>query len=216
MTTRTEPYLDAIEHLPEGGTLVLQNVPWDDYESLLEDLAERPRFRVTFDRGKLEIMSPLSEHDSMARMLDRLVHIYAEQRNLELDNYGSTTWKRRSLARGLEADSCYYVANARRMIGRSREASLDIDPPPDICVEIDITNESLSKFSIYAALGVPELWRFESKAAHFYELAGDSYREVMESRFLPGLSPQMLVDALEQSARDGQTAALRAFRARVR
>jgi Uma2 family endonuclease len=149
-------------------------------------------------------------------MLDRLVHIYAEQRNLELDNYGSTTWRRRSLARGLDADSCYYVANARRMIGRSREASLEVDPPPDICVEIDITNESLSKFSICAALGVPELWRFESKAAHFYELAGDSYREVMESRFLPGLNPQMLVDALEQSARDGQTAALRAFRARVR
>jgi Uma2 family endonuclease len=79
-------------------------------------------------------------------------------------------------------------------------------------VEIDITNESLSKFPIYGALSVPEIWLYDSKKVEFYELAGGKYREVSTTRSFPGLTPAMLATALEQSKTDGQTAALRAFR----
>ena len=112
---------------------------------------------------------------------------------------------------GAEPDCCYYVANADRVIGK-RKFDLEIDPPPDIVVEIDTTNESLNKFPIYAALFVPEIWRYDSKKVQFYELAGKKYREVSETRSFPGLTPAMLATALEQSKTDGQTAALREFR----
>jgi Uma2 family endonuclease len=32
-------------------------------------------------------------------------------------------------------------------------------PPPDLVVEVDITSTDLDKTRLYAALGVPELWR---------------------------------------------------------
>jgi len=34
---------------------------------------------------------------------------------------------------------------------------------PDIAVEIDITKDSRSKFYIYAALKIPEIWRYDGK-----------------------------------------------------
>lgn len=215
MSTRTVNYLDAVEHLPDGATLVIHQFDWDDYEALLKDLSDRPRLRVSYDRGKLEIMTPLPEHEEYARFIDLLVYVMAEELDLKLQSYGSATWKRRRLARGVEPDACYYVASADRVIGK-REIDLESDPPPDIVVEIDITNESLSKFSIYAALAVPEIWRYDGTKVQFYELAGDRDREISESRFLAGLTPTILAGALEHNKTEGQTAALRTFRQRKR
>ena len=115
---------------------------------------------------------------------------------------------------GAEPDACYYVRSADRIIGK-RTIDLESDPPPDVVVEIDVTNESLSKFPIYAALSVPEIWQYDGKTAQFYELAGERYRQTSESRFLPRLTPAMLAEALEHSKTAGQTAALVAFRQRV-
>lgn len=63
VSTLTAEYRDAIEHLPNGATLVLRDVAWDEYERLLADLVDRPGLRVTYDEGRLEIMSPLPEHE---------------------------------------------------------------------------------------------------------------------------------------------------------
>jgi Uma2 family endonuclease len=174
-------------------------------------LRGRPHLRVSYDQGKLEIMSPLPEHEEYARFIDDLVRLFARAHNIKVQKYGAATWKKQRLNRGVEPDCCYYVANALRVIGK-RKFDLEIDPPPDIVVEIDITNESLSKFPIYAALSVPEIWWYDSKKIQFYELVRDNYRKVSESRFFPGLSPAMLEAALEQSRTDGQDAALDSFR----
>jgi Uma2 family endonuclease len=157
MSTRTADYRDGVEHLPDGATLVIYDFSWDDYERLLDDLSDRPRLRVSYDRGRLEIMTPLPEHETYGRFIDRMLNAYAELRDLTVESYGGATWKRRSLPRGVEPDACYYTISADRIIGKHHRIDLESDPPPDIVVEIDITNESLSKFGIDAALSVPEI-----------------------------------------------------------
>ena len=211
MSTRAADYLEAIEHLPEGATLVIHQVDWDDYEKLLEDVSGRPGLRVSYDCGRLEIMSPLPEHEEYARFIEGLVRILSEEFDLTVQSYGGATWRRQKLAKGAEPDCCYYVRNAGRVIGK-RKFDLDSDPPPDIVVEVDITNESLSKFAIYAALSVPEIWRYDGNKAQIYELSVSGYREVSESQFFSQLTPKMLADSLMQSKSEGQTAALRSFR----
>lgn len=211
MSIRTRDYLDAIEHLPQGGTLVLQQFSWDDYERLLDRLIDRHHLRISYDRGRIEIMSPLPKHEKYARLIDQLVGIFAEELDVELESYGSATWKRRTADRGHEPDCCYYVASAASVIGKDN-VDLESDPPPDIAVEIDITNESFSKFAIYAALRVPEIWRYDEKKLQFYELADTSYCQIAESRFLPGLKPETLMNALTLSKTVGQRSALRSFR----
>ena len=215
MSIRTADHLDAVRHLPAGATLIIHAFAWEEYERLLEDLSDGSHVRVSYDRGKLEVMSPLPEHEDYARFIDDLVRALSDTLDLKLEKRGSATWKKRSLARGVEPDACYYVRNADRIIGK-RTIDLESDPPPDIVVEIDVTNESLSKFPIYSALSVPEIWRYDGRIAQFYELGVDAYREVVESRFFPGLKPATLAEALEQSKTEGQTAALAAFRQRLR
>ena len=148
-------------------------------------------------------------------MLDYLVRALSDTRNLKLEKRGSATWKKRSLAKGVEPDACYYVQNADRIIGK-RAIDLESDPSPDIVVEIAVTTESLSKFPIYSALSVQEIWRYDGRIVQFYELSIDAYREVVESRAFAGLTPQMLAEALEQGKTEGQTAALAAFRQRLK
>jgi len=216
MSTRSLEYLEAIEHLPAGAILVFPQASWEQYENLLEDLVDRPGLRVSYDEGRLEIMSPSSEHEDYKDFILQLARLLSQELGTPLEPRGSTTWKRRTFDKGAEPDTCFYVANAHRIIGK-RRIDLESDPPPDIVVEIDATNESLSKFSIYAAFGIPEIWRYDGKRVQMYQWAGSlSYEETSASRFFAGLTPSLLTEALESSKTQGHTEALNAFRQRLR
>jgi len=58
MITQASEYIDAATHLPNGARLVLSDVSWDSYERLLLELGDRANLRLSFDSGRLEIMSP--------------------------------------------------------------------------------------------------------------------------------------------------------------
>jgi Uma2 family endonuclease len=206
--------LDATEHLPDGATLVVPQVSWDDYELLLDEFAER-HLRVTYDCGMLEIMSPLSDHEAYARFIDALVIEFCDASGLEVQSFGSTTWKRRVLRKGIEGDCCYYIRNARRVIGKLN-ISLDNDPPPDIAVEIDTTNNSLKKLSIYAALSVLEVWRYDGQNVQIYALKSGKYVKTASSQILPRLTGAILSEFIELMKTEGNTAARHAFRHRIK
>ena len=214
VSTSVTDYREAVDHLPEGAALIARDVSWEDYERLLESLADRPAVRVTYDRGKLEIKSPRSEHEEYKCFIERIVVALGDYLDLNVEPRGSATWKKKRDARGTEADTCYYVANSKRIIGK-REIDLDVDPPPDLAVEIDATNESLSKFPIYSTLRVSEIWRYDVRRneMHIYELRGNKYAEISSSRIFPILSGKALVDFIELSKTQGQKAAIAAFRA---
>ncbi len=216
MSTRSAEYLDAIEHLPGDAVLIFSNVSWEDYENILEDLQDRPGLRIAYDEGTLEIMTVSSEHEDYADFILRLAGALSEELDIKLETRGSTTWKRKKLRKGLEPDNCFYIANAQRIIGR-RKIDLETDPPPDVAVEVEITRESLSKFPIYAALGIPEIWRYDGNQVEMYERTADlRYVEIAESRFFPALTASILAQFLELSKTVGQSDALKAFRQQIR
>ncbi|MFL6208343.1 MAG: Uma2 family endonuclease [Pyrinomonadaceae bacterium] len=211
MSTETVDYLDAIAHLPAGATLRLPYVSWDEYEALLSELTDRPGLRVSYDAGRVEIIGPLPEHEEYKETILRLVQVMSEEAGVLLESRGSATYKQKRLAKGAEPDTSFYVQNAARIIGQ-RTIELGVDPPPDVVVEIDTTNESLGKFPIYAALGVPEIWRYDGAEATFFALVGTSYQAIANSRAFPALPASVLTEFIEQSKTQGQTATLTAFR----
>lgn len=215
MSAYTADYLEAIEHLPDGAMLRLEHISWDEYEQLLEELTEWRGMRVSYDHGRVEIISPTFEHENYIGFFSRMGHILSDEMDIVIEAAGATTYKQESLLQGSEGDQSFYVKNASAIIGK-RRIDLDIDPPPDIVVEVDITNESLSKFSIYAAFGVPEIWRYDGKRAGIYQLVDQNYLEGDASLSFPFLTAQAMTEFLEQSKTVGQTAALAAFRAWVR
>jgi Uma2 family endonuclease len=212
MSTATVDYLDYITHLPAGATLRLNDVSWDEYEELLSRMGDDwPGYRVSYDCGRLEIMSPRADHEYPKEFILILARALSEETDTPLETFGSTTYRRRSKMKGAEPDTSFYVQNAARVIGRET-LDFEIDPPPDVVVEIDTTNESLGKFKIYAALGVPEIWRYDGERASFFRLAGDDYREIADSLAFPSLTAAALTEFVARSKTQGQSATLKIFR----
>lgn len=207
--------LDAAEYLPSGASLVVHQCGWDDYERVLEGLIDRPGLQVCYDSGKLEIVSPLPEHEEYERLIEDLVLVFCEVSRVKLEKRGGATWKKRALDKGVEPDASFYIQNAKRVIGK-RRIDLESDPPPDIVVEIDLTSSSLHKLPIYAALGIPEVWRYDGRTCRFYALAQGRYLDATVSQFLPRLTGEMLAAVIELSKTQGQDEARRAFRRQVK
>jgi len=178
--------------------VVLNHVSWETYESLLADHLDCSSPRFTYDRGMLEIMSPSAEHEEANRTIATLVEVVAEELRIRFRNLGSTTFRREDLKRGFEPDSCFYIQSVERIRGK-KKIDLTIDPPPDLIIEIDITSESLAKLPIYAKIGVPEIWRYESERVIILKLEGDGYIESDESLALPGVTSAVLSGFIEDS-----------------
>jgi Uma2 family endonuclease len=157
-----EPLVSARPRPSGHGPVVLSGIRWQTYEALLNDLGNR-RIRLTYDRGNLEIVAPLFRHESYAGVLGRLVTILAATAKVRVKSAWSTTFRRDDLQRGLEPDRCFYIGNLPAILGKL-EFDFGHDPPPDLAIEIDIMSSCLDRLGIYAALGVPEVWRFDGKS----------------------------------------------------
>jgi Uma2 family endonuclease len=193
-------------------------VDWKQYSKLLTVFEGQPGHRLAYDHGELEIMSPLFVHDRDNRFLARLVTILTEELHLPLVDGGSTTMKRALLQRGIEADTCFWIANAHRMQGHQR-LDLRRDPPPDLAIEVDVTSSSLDRLGIYAALKVPELWQLEGDELTFYALGdNNNYDIAAQSQSFPGLTPFDLMRFVKRARRHptDQNPVARAFRTWVR
>lgn len=204
-------YLALIERLPAGGALTLPDVSWAEYEGLLAALQERPGLRVNYIAGRLWIMSVSQYHEMYQELLQNLALFTADELGLVFESRGSTTFKEKTFRAGAEPDTCFYVQNAARIIGK-RTLDLRRDPPPDVIVEIDITHPSLYKFAFYAQLGVPELWRYDELRLQILHLGAQGYEEAVASLAFPVLTAEALTQFLEQCKSAGQSAARRAFR----
>jgi len=178
--------------------VMMDNVSWETYEGLLAALADSSAPRLTYDRGMLEIMSPLRKHERPNRVLARVVHLLAEEWGIECEDLGSTTFRRRESKQGVEPDSCFYVQNVERIRGE-RELDLRVDPPPDLVIEVEITSPLVNKLPIYAGLGVPEIWVTDGSEVRILRLAAGKYRATEKSRALPPLTASVLSGFLAQS-----------------
>lgn len=200
--------------VPPGQRVLLSNVSWQEFEAILEDLGEHRASRVAYDNGTLEIMTPLPEHETNKELVSDLVKALLEELDVEFCSLGSTTFKNQEMNKGIEPDNCFYIQNEAAVRGKNR-LDLTLDPPPDLALEIDVTSRTHP--SIYEALGVPELWRFENGKLQINVLQEGKYIKCEYSPNFPsflliGIIPQYL----NQCRTLGRNKTMRAFRAWVR
>jgi Uma2 family endonuclease len=191
--------------------ILMHGVSWGAYEQLLADFAESHAAHFAYDQGTLEIMVLSAEHERFADMLFLLINVIAEESDIDVGSYGSTTFRRKDLERGFEPDACFYIQNEARVRGKD-QLDLAVDPPPDLVVEIDISHPSLDKFPIFAAVGVPEIWRYDGTVLTIFTLSGGKYQARQASKMLPGISVQRLTQFLEEGKTLRRTAWLRQVR----
>jgi Uma2 family endonuclease len=196
--------------LPSEQKFLLTGMTWSEYEAMLKIVGERP-IRLTYDQGTLELMSPSYNHERWKRCFYIIFLVLGEELEIPFFSGGSTTFRREDLEKGLEPDECYYIQNASAVAGK-KSINLQNDPPPDLAVEIDITNTSLKRLGIYAALGVPEVWRFDGSNLIFLKLTDGAYQEITSSQAIPILRASELQTFLCNFGSEDDIRFLKGFR----
>ena len=179
----------------------LHAVTWEQYETLITTVGDRPRLRMSYLDGTLEIMTISPEHEMIKKMIARLLEIYAIEADLALYSTGSATFRQRAARRGLEADESYCLDRRK-----------DI---PDIAIEVVLTSGVIDKMNIYQGLGVLEVWVWQAGTIVVQQLREDrsGYTECPGSALIPALNLQLLADHILPQE---EPQALRRFRTLIR
>lgn len=200
--------------VPPGQTVLLENINWSEFEAILEDLGEHRGSRIAYDRGKLEIMTPLPEHEVNKEYISDFLKILLEELDIEFCPLGSTTFKNQIMFKGIEPDNCFYIQNEALVRGKNR-LDLTVDPPPDLALEVDITNRSHPE--IYQSLGVAELWRYKPNELQILLLVDGEYTQSEQSANFPNFDLIRVIPRyLIQCKTEGRNKGMKAFRRWVR
>ena len=200
--------------VPPGQRVLLRDVTWQEFETIVDELGEHRAARIAYDTGVLEIMAPLLKNEIEKEIISDLLKALLEELDIEFRSLGSTTFKNQIMLQGIEPDQCFYIENESKIRGKKR-LDLTQDPPPDLALEVDVTSRTHP--SIYEALKVPELWRFEKGKLQIKLLQNGSYVVSEQSKYFPNLTlAEILPEYLEQSKTAGRNSVIKAFRNWVR
>ena len=146
----------ALVHRSVDQRVVLRDVSWSEYETLLTVRGDEAGVRMAYLEGTLELMTPSRDHLTLKKAFARLLEAYAEERQETM--------------RGVEPDECYSIGPAGDV--------------PDLAVEIVWTSGGLEKLDIYRRLGVREVWRWVDGTITIFALRGDRHERVDHSEVL--------------------------------
>lgn len=210
----SDPFL-APDDVDQTRRLVFRGVDWARYQAISKALSGR-HVRLTYDRGTLELMTISSEHAYLCSLFAQMVVILAKAVGVRRRSCRDMTWDREDLDRGFEPDECYYLANAKVVQGMMKINPLEV-PPPDLGIEVDITSDSRNRLPLYAAMKVPEVWRFKNDSVTFLRLADDgTYRSAEHSGQFPFLTPIAIESVLSRRTEADEETLIDDFEAWVR
>lgn len=198
----------------EVPTLVIR-ATWATYERILDENPDRAGLRIAFDGNNLEFMSPSTRHEKQNRRLQTLIDVLAEELGIDVESVGSLTLKRSDLERGFEPDSSFYVQSLPA-VEDVEEVDLEIHPPPDLTIEVEVSRGTINRFAIFSALGIPEVWTIRDTKATFHILREHGYEVTARSLAFPILSSADVSELLQDRGRKRSTAWTRETRRWIR
>ncbi|BAY62604.1 hypothetical protein NIES22_26780 [Calothrix brevissima NIES-22] len=197
----------SLMRLAPGSVVTIDDVTWEEFESILQELGQKRSLRVAYSNSTLEIMVPLPEHEKPKDLISDIVKLLLKKLGKRYEPFGSTTFKRENSA-GVEPDACFYIENYQRMIGKRRLEPND--PPPDLAIETDVTSKTT--LDAYEAIAVPQLWIYNGKKLSIYLLTDGRYIQSDNSPTFPNIPlNQMIPATIERAWQVGIVQALEEF-----
>ena len=169
-----------IQSLPSGSVATIP-MGWADYEQLAASRGDRSTPRLKYADGYLSLKMPTFEHGQLdAIVADLIVAIL----NRQLRDYVRTTPVTLQIPEqaGIEPDHCFWLSNWAAVSGK-RRIDLATDPPPDIAVEIDVTN--FTNIADYERFKIPEVWLIRGDILAIFDLTPGGYAQTESSQFFP-------------------------------
>lgn len=212
-----EKILEALDryhlrHTYDSGTFelraLLYGVEWSDYIKFLEALGDHS-VRHTYDGGDFEMMSPRKDHDWLKRFIGRIIETVAYEFDIDIQSIGSTTLTSEAVEKGFQPDETYYVAHESDVRGKTTFDPA-VDPPPDLLLEVDVTNSSVRRLPSFAAMEIPEVWRHANGEIHFLRRNKDAeYDPIDRSDAFPMLTTDDVGRSLDRLGTMAENAVLR-------
>jgi Uma2 family endonuclease len=149
-------------HIAGEPRTVFRGVDWHAYRSLSEATSEGQHVRLAYDGKDLEtIMVTSNIHEHWKELITKIVNAVTSWLSIDCVSCGETTWNTK--VRGLQADLSYYFDPEKIRLARDALARESTDPAdyprPDLAIETDMSSPQIDRPSIYAELGVIEVWR---------------------------------------------------------
>jgi Uma2 family endonuclease len=204
--------------------ITLPDVSWDKLETLLADLGNQRSTRLTYYQGKLEMLEPQPQHDRVARLIDSLLQVLADEAGDDLFNLGAQLLKHPDMGIAIQPDACYYLA--QRVQPESR-AELDLSQvtPPNLAIDVQFGEPSSRRLGLIAGLGIPEVWQYVTSLNEaevlqgeltLLELVENAYQPITHSRLYDYLDRDRIAEFIAQSDTIGLTQSLTVLRSWVK
>ncbi|MGG6240320.1 Uma2 family endonuclease [Nodosilinea sp. AN01ver1] len=187
-----------IKALPDGSVATIP-MSWAEYQQLAASRGAHSTPRLKYANGYLTLKTPTFEHGQLdAIVADLIVAIL----NQQLRDYVRTTPVTLQIPEqaGIEPDHCFWLSNWAAVSGKSRIV-LATDPPPDIAVEVDVTN--FTNIADYELFKVPEVWLIRGDVLAIFALTLQGYSPTESSQFFPDLAIPKLYQQVIAAVAEG-------------
>jgi Uma2 family endonuclease len=195
LTSESEMALAAAQPLDEPGQgdqrVVFRGIGWTGYEALLRIQAEKSRPQLLYLDGNVLLMSPSHIHGRLDDRLGMFVRLVVEELEIPCIPTPETTFHRQDLQAGVQPDDSFYLANLGPIAAKDGMENIDlnIDPPPDLVIEVVHAHSAKFALEVLRRIGVPEVWVGKPTGLQILLLSEEGhYVESDNSKSFPYLS----------------------------
>lgn len=208
--TKAENPTDPSHSIVGEVRIGIEGVSYEFYKQFCDEIGEQP-IRLSYNDGCLEIMVTKSPHEYFKKVLAKLIEATIFELNVPVRSGGAMTFQRDDLKKGFEPDECWWLAH-ESIVRRITDFDFQKDPPPDLAIEIEMSHSLAGRIPIFAAMKVPEVWRFNGRTLRFCMLDADGhYVDSETSKAFPFLRPEHLQPFLALPDDEDETARLRRY-----
>jgi Uma2 family endonuclease len=163
--------------------LLFEGLTWREFKAV-EQLLERPGYRLSFLNGVLEIRRmPGEPHETVKKRIAALLELYLLMAGFDFTPTGSMTLESEAGAVKREADESYKLAPNRVR--------------PDLAIEVVFTSGGIDKLETYKRLKIPEVWFWEDGVLEIYHLRLEGnelhYEKISNSEEVKGIDLDLLL-----------------------
>ena len=197
--------------LPVGAVVRLP-ATWQDYQKLCQQRGDGSIPRIKYRYGEVLLMSPLPKHGRDVSLIADIIKVLLDHTGREYDSFTPVTMELPDES-GMEPDYCFYIDHWQAVSGKER-IDWQIDPPPDLVLEIDVT--SFSDVNDYLPYRVPEVWLWRKNQLLVYGLQETGYLSQTRSRYFPDIDlAEVIARCLQVAYERNTSSAIRDLKQRL-
>jgi Uma2 family endonuclease len=195
MATATHPSDTDGEQL-----FVLRSVGWQSYLAINDAVVHRPNLRMIYSDETLTLLTKSRVHEWYAERLAELVKALAKAFKLDWEDAGGATYRREEMNAGVEGDKTFYFGAHAKIMRGGQDIDLITQPPPDLAIEVEVTNSASAAMVVWGRIGVPEVWRLDPVSEEFgfwLKCEDQTYAPAELGEIFPGITAELIATRLQ-------------------